>query len=175
MGKNTFYIILMGLLFNLTGCNTSDEFNNIEKSIRDRIYPARLNNNFKFGIGALSTTMIGGFTRDEHEADTYMKEIKGVQVGMYEVDNSRKSADFHIPDNIGKCLVEKGWEPFVHVRKRHGENVSLFYRQVSENEASIYTIVLEHNELVIVEINGNLNTILEKAICEHRLAGIENI
>ena len=44
-----------------------------------------------------------------------------------------------------------------------------------KNEAGMYAITLEHNELVIVEINGNLDNILKKAIYEHRLAGMTHL
>ena len=40
---------------------------------------------------------------------------------------------------------------------------------------SLYVISLEQSELVIVEVNGNLNKIMEKAICEHRIARMEHI
>jgi hypothetical protein len=72
-------------------------------------------------------------------------------------------------------MITKGWEPFVHVRSRKGENVSLYHRLFSESSASICVIALESDELVIVEIKGNLDNILNKAICEHHLAGVDRL
>lgn len=69
----------------------------------------------------------------------------------------------------------EGWETFVNVRSRKGENVSLYFRQLSKNKASIYVIVLEPDELVVAEINGKLNNILEKAFCERRVAGVDRL
>jgi len=129
----------------------------------------------KFSIGSLSMRMINCFVNDEEEADMYLREIKAVQVGVYKIRNIEKSDSFNIPSNVERSMVEKGWDPFVHVRSRRGENVSLFYRQLSESTASIYAIVLEPDELVIAEITGELDNILDKAICEHRLAGVNQL
>lgn len=171
MGKKLTLIVLSCILLCCMGCRTSSEFNYIEGSIRDGIHPANLDKEFKFGLGWLSKRMICAFVDDE--ADMYLKEIKKVQLGVYKISNSDKSDTFQIPHNVKKCMVEKGWEPFVYVRDKGGENVSLYFKQISEKKASIYMIVLEPHELVIVEIKGKLNKILEKALCEHHLAGVE--
>jgi len=175
MKKTIILIIIAALLPLFTGCNTSDDFNYIERAIRDQIYPAKLKKNFKFSFGSLSQGIVTSFTNDDNEADMYLKEINSVQVGLYKVHNIKKSKAFQIPRNVEKCLIEKGWEPFVRVRERGGENIALFYKQLSNNAASIYTIVLERDELVIVEINGNLDMILEKAIQEHGLSVVAKI
>ena len=168
-------IIISGLLLCCTCCNTSTDFNNIEESIRNQIYPADMNKDFKFSLGARSMHVINGFIDDKEEAEVCLKEINSVQVGIYKISNADISKSFRIPHKVEKCMVEKGWEPFVHVRKNKGENVSLYYRQLSENTASIYAIVLEPDELVIAEINGNLEKIMNKAICEHRLPGMNQL
>jgi hypothetical protein len=175
MKNSLILIILTCLLFCCTGCRTSADFNYIEDSIRDQIYPAKLDKDVKFSLGSLSMRMINGFIDDEEEADIFLKEIKSVQVGVYKVLDLEKTRSFQIPSDVERSMVKKGWDPFVHVRKRNGENVSLYYRQLSENTASIYAIVMEPDEVVITEINGKLDNILEKAICEHRLAGVNNL
>ena len=175
MKNSVILFILTGLLLCCTGCRTSADFNNIEDSIREQIYPAKMDKDFKFSIGSMSMHILNGLVDDEEEEEIYLKEINAVQIGVYKISNKETSDSFQIPSNVEKCLIEKGWDPFVHVRNRKGENVSLYYRQVSENTASIYAIVLEPDELVIAEINGNLDTILEKAICEHRIAGVDHL
>ena len=174
MEKNITTIIVF-LLLCCTGCRTSADFNYIENSIRDQIYPAKLDKDFKFSMGSHSMKMLSGFVDDEEEANAYLKEIKEVQVGIYKIRNTEKRSAFRIPLKVEKCLVEKGWEPFVRVHKKHGDNVLLLYRQLSENEAGMYAITMERDELVILEINGNLGSILEKAICKHRLAGMTHL
>ena len=173
MGKKLILIILSGLLLYCTGCKTSAEFNHIENSIRNEISPANLDTDFKFSIGWLSKRIACSFMDDE--ADVYLKEIKKVQVGIYKISNSDRSDSFRIPDNVKQCMLNKGWEPFVYVRDKGGENVSIYFRQLSEEVASIYVIALEPRELVIVEFSGKLNKILEKTICEHHLAGMERL
>lgn len=175
MSKKIVLIILSGWFLCCMGCRTSSDFNYIEDSIRDGIFPANLDTDFKFSIGSLSMGILNGFIDDEEEADAYLREVKSVQVGAYKIKNSGKSDSFFIPRNVEHCMVEKGWEPFVTVRSKKGENVSLYFRRLSKNRASVYVIALEPDELVIVEISGKLVTILEKAICEHRLSGVERL
>ena len=172
-GPVIFSIIL--LLFG--GCNTSDEFNNIEEAISKQIHPAILVSEIKFGlVGSLAPARVmSAFGDATQEADEFLKEVKGVQVGVYKIHNIEESNSFKFSNKVDKCLIEKGWEPFVHVRKRNKENVSLFYRQLSESIASIYVLALKHDELFIVEINGNLDKILEKAICERRVSAVDRI
>ena len=125
-------IILTGLLFCFTGCRTSDDFNYIENSIRDQIYPAKLDKDIKFSLGSLSIRMINGFIDDEEKADELLKEIKSVQVGVYKVRDIEKTGAFRISSDVERSMVKKGWDPFVHVRERNGEDVSLYFRQLSE-------------------------------------------
>lgn len=174
MRNNIILLILSGLFLLCSGCRTSADFNYIEDSIRDQISPAKMDKDFKFSIGSLSMGMLKGLVDDE-EAEICLKEIEGVQVGVYKIRDMEKSTSFHIPSNVEKRMIKNGWELFVRVHNRKKENVSLYYRQLSENTVSIYAIVLEPDELVIAEISGKLDNILDKAICEHRLTGMENI
>lgn len=174
MGK-IIYLILLGILLCCTGCKTSADFDYIENLIRSQIYPVRLDDDVKFSIGSLSMGVLNCFIDDEEEADAILREIKSVQVGVYKIHGPEKTGTISIPNNVEKTLVSKGWEPFVHVRRKNGENVLLFYRQLSEKTMSMYVISLEQAELVIVEVNGDLNVIMEKAIYERRLAGVDHI
>ena len=175
MVKNTLISISAILLLCCTGCRTSHDFNYIEDSIRKQIYPADMDKDIKFSLGSFSMRMISGFIDDEDEAGMWLKEIKGIQVGVYKIKDTDKSSSFRIPRNIENSMLKNGWEPFVRVHNRKGENVRLYYRQISEDTASIYAIVLEPEELVIAEISGKLDNILSKAICEHKLSGVDNL
>ena len=158
-----------------SGCRTSHDFNYIENSIQKQIYPAKLVKEVKFSIGSLSMRILNGFIDNDEEAGMYMREIKAVQVGAYKIHNVDKSESLQIPGSVEKTMIKKGWEPFVRVRKKNAENVVLFYRQLSKRRASIYVVALERDELSIVEVTGNLDNILSKAICEHRLAALESL
>ena len=70
MRNNAILIIFSGLLLCCAGCITSSEFNYIEDSIQDQIYPAKLNKDFKISLGSSSMRMINGLADDEEEAST---------------------------------------------------------------------------------------------------------
>ena len=178
MRKNMYIVVIMFLLPMMSGCMTNGDFNFIEKSIRHQIYPAKLKTNFKFSFGFTSLTsarLITSFIDDAEEATMYLREVKKVQVGVYEINKAKDVSRFQIPREAEKRLLRKGWTPFVRVRERGGGQVDLFYKQISNHTASIYAVVLEHDELVIVEIKGRLEKILEKAIQEHGISVTDHI
>ena len=173
MRKTVIAAIIFFPILIFSGCRTSNDFNYIENSIQKQIYPVKLVKDVKFSIGSFSMRILNGFVDNDEEAGMCMKEIKNIQVGVYKVHNVDKSELFQIPSNVEKTMIGKGWEPFVRVRKKNVENVVLFYRQLSKKRMSICVIALERDELSIVEITGNLENILSKAICEHRLAAVD--
>ena len=66
--------------------------------------------------------VMSAFGDATQEADEFLKEVKGVQVGVYKIHNIEESNSFKFSNKVDKCLIEKGWEPFVHVRKRNKVN-----------------------------------------------------
>ena len=107
MKNSVILIVLTGLLFCCTGCRTSDDFNYIENSIRDQIYPAKLDKDIKFSLGSLSIRMINGFIDDEEKADELLKEIKSIQVGVYKVRDIEKTGAFRISSDVERSMVKK--------------------------------------------------------------------
>ncbi|MBN2012847.1 DUF4252 domain-containing protein [candidate division KSB1 bacterium] len=173
MRKAMFIIVIAGLLPMFSGCMTSHEFNYVERAIRHQIRPANIKTNFKFSFGPLTLAparIITHYVDDAKEADMYLREIKKVQVGVYEIRNTDDRSKFRIPRDAEKKLTDLGWEPFVRVRERDGQQVDIFYKTISDRMASIYAVVLDHDELVIVELKGRLDRIIEKAIQEQGLS-----
>lgn len=52
---------------------------------------------------------------------------------------------------------------FIRVRDQE-DNVNCFYKQTGENIIGFFIIVLEESQLVIVEVSGTLDRILERII-----------
>lgn len=169
MKKLNLILWLSGILILLfAGCMPSNEFNYIERAIRKQIYPAKIKTKFKFSFGPISLSTIKtvvNFTDASDEAISYLAEIKKVQVGVYEIRNVDRSSQLRIPPDAEKKLNELGWEIFIRVKEKN-EHVDLFYKQINKYISSMYVIVVEDDELVIVEVKGKLDRLIEKAIQE---------
>lgn len=154
-------------------CLTSHEFTDVATAVRTHIYPAQLKTKFKLRVGpmmVLAANMVMKKVTENQEVSEYLQEIRKVQVGVYEVKQSHTLSQIATPPETETHLTELGWEPFVRVRQEK-EQVSLFYKQINEESASIYVIVLKKDDLVIVEVQGRLDSLIEKAIQKHGIPG----
>ena len=122
---------------------------------------------FQVGSGLLSISELAiSCTDADDEALGYLKDISNVQVGIYKLYNSPR--DLRIPKKIGQNLHKKGYIPIVKV-KEPGNAIWVLTKMRGKHLNSLYIIVLERDELVLVEVEGRLEKIVEKAIREHGL------
>jgi len=108
------------------------------------------------------------FTDAKEEALQYLKEIDKVQVGVYEIEHGDRASKLMIPRDVEDKLIDSGWELFVRVKEKD-EHVDLFYKQINDHVSSIYVIVLEPEEMVLVELKGDQEKIIDTEIREHGL------
>ncbi|NVM03575.1 MAG: DUF4252 domain-containing protein [Candidatus Helarchaeota archaeon] len=152
-----------------SGCMTSNDFNYVEKSIENEIYPATMKTNFKLSLGPVMLSplkTIVNLTDRKDKASPYLDEISNVQFGVYKIDKTNKSPKLKIPPIVEEKLNKSGWEIFIRVREKN-EMVEFYYRQISKDIIGIYAIVLNADNLVIAEMRGRLARIIEKAVQEH--------
>jgi len=171
MRKIILLLLLCGIVFLIPGCLTTSEFDYIENAIRKEIRPARIHTDFKFSFGPASLATIrgaAGLCSEGRKAAKILAEISNVQVGVYKIENYKKTDKFQIPLNVEEKLYKSGWESFVRVKDKD-EHVNLLYKELKSHVCSLYIISLERDELVIVEVCGRLEKIIEQAIKEHGL------
>lgn len=163
-------ILIFGLLvFLLPGCVfISRDFrmtrNEILKEIGDVDIDTEVQ--LQIGPGLLSIgKMVASCTEIDDEAKEYLRDIHNVQVGVYKLRNVKKSR-ISIPKRIAKRLERKGYEPMVKVKERN-EATWVMTKMKGNKLRSLYVIALDREELVLVEVEGRLGKIVEKAIQEH--------
>jgi len=106
------------------------------------------------------------FTDEKDEVCQYLRDIKNVQVGVYSLDDMSRKRPIAIPDKIGNKLASKGYEPMVKVKERDSA-VWVMTKMRGKRIESLYVIALDRSELVLVEVQGRLERLIEKAIREH--------
>ena len=162
-------ISLLGACF-LPGCVfISSDFRHTKNLILDEIGPVDVDTEVQIQIGPGIISMgsfIVSFTDARDEALKYLRDIRNVQVGVYHLQDVDRSRPIKIPDKIADKLARKGYEPMVKVKER-GSAVWVMTKMRRDRLQSLYVISLERGELVLVEVEGRLDRLIEKAIREH--------
>jgi hypothetical protein len=113
----------------------------------------------------LAANMILNNVIETPEVSEYVQDIRNLQVGVYELPASQTSSTINIMPETEKHLSNSGWDYFVRVRQENNQ-VTLFYKQINEHMLSIYVVVLDKDRLVIAEVQGHLDSIIQKALQE---------
>ena len=168
-------ILVLSVLFLFSACFlpgcilVNSDFLQTKNLILDEIGPADVKTEFQLQIGS-GLISLGGlavsFTDEKDEVCKYLKDIENVQVGLYSLEDIGRKGTLAIPDKIGKKLTKKGYEPMVRVKERDSA-VWVMTKMRGKRIESLYVIAFDRNELVLVEVQGRLERLIEKAIREH--------
>jgi len=171
--KSTTLIISVSLLLlSLNGCiGVNRQFS----EVKDKII-GELGNDyrteFQFSVGSSAITISSWFidlAADEEYIDEMMREISSVQVGVYNrVEGSDAKANFGTLQSIDEEMQNKGWKYIV--RSVDNEELTAIYLSDDPVELlnKMYVINLSDEELVIIEVNGDLKKVISYAIEERK-------
>ena len=158
------------LLFFLNGClDVNSQFS----EVKDKIIGGLGNDyktEFQFSVGSEAITISSWFVdlaADQEYADDMLREISSVQVGIYnKVEGSDAKANFGTLQSIDEEMSNKGWNYIV--RSVDGNDVTAIYLSDDPGEIlnKMYVINLSDEELVIIEVNGDLKKVISYAIEE---------
>jgi len=164
------YVVTFFFLILLTGCiGVNKQFS----EITDKIV-GRLENNYKtefqFSVGSSAIKISSWFVdlaADEEYIDDMMREISSVQVGIY----NRLEATYTEPNLATLQLIDeemrtKGWKYIVRSIDRNELTAIYLSDDPGEILNRMYIINLRDDELVIIEVNGDLKKVISYAIEE---------
>ena len=170
MKKSIFLVCLITIAIAFMGGCTSNEFNDVQHAIEKQIQPAKVEKHIKLGFGPallFPFKVIAKIFDTEGEVSPYLNEVCNVQVGIYKIKKTEQSSKLNIPATVEKILNESGWERFIRVQKDKGEGVELYFKEIEKDVVSIFIVVLDNKDLILVETSGRIENIIEKAIKEH--------
>ncbi len=166
------YIITFFLLILLTGCiGVNRQFSEVKDKIMGEL-GNDYKTEFQFSVGSAAITISSWFVdlaADQDYIDEMMREISNVQVGVYnKVEGSDAKADLGTLQSIDEEMHKKGWKYIV--RSVDGNEVTAIYLSDDPDERlnKRYVINLSDEELVIIEINGDLKKVITYAIEERK-------
>ena len=169
--KRTYIILLaLSVIILMPGCiNVNKEFSEVTDRLISNMGDD-YKTEFQFSVGEVGITVsswIIDFAANEEYIDDMVRELSSVQVGIYNrVEGSDRKAAYSTLESIDEEMGSRGWKYLV----RTIEDNELTTIYLSENPDimlnKMYVIKLTDDELVIVEINGDLKKVISYAVEE---------
>ena len=166
--------ILGLLLVCLSGCLWTPELSGIEREIERQLPGARFEKDMRLNLGPLSLGMArfatGFIPKDvapeAREAHEYLEEVRRVQVALYKTLELPPLQEVRLPEVLKARIVDGGWH--LAVKKQSvSELVWVLTREEMGLVRDIYVILLDHDHLAMVRVEGRMDQLLAKAM-EHR-------
>ena len=168
--KNKFYLfpILLLPLF-LNGClGINEEFENV----RDVVLLSFGNDyksEFQFSVGSVGVTVsswVIDASSDDEMASKILDDVSSMQVGVYKKLSSTNTTDFKILNDIEPEMRESGWRSIIK-SSADNELTAIYVRNDKEDLLNrLFVISLEDDELVLVEVEGDLREAMTNVIRE---------
>ncbi len=166
----TIIISVSLLLIFLTGCiGVNRQFSEVKDKIMGEL-GNDYKTEFQFSVGSAAITISSWFVdlaAEQDYIDDMMREISSVQVGVYyKVEGSDAKANFGTLQSIDEEMNNNGWKYIV--RSIDNEELTAIYLSDDPEEIlnRMYVINLSDEELVIIEVNGDLKKVISYAIEE---------
>ena len=169
--KSVFILIVTSFfLLTLTGCiGVNRQFSEVKNKIMGELGDD-YKTEFQFSVGSAAITVSSWFVdlaADEEYADDMLREISSVQVGVYNrIEGTKYRADFSTLNSIDEEMSKNGWKYIV--RTIDSNELTIIYISADPEELleKMYVINLNDDELVIIEVNGDLKKVISYAIEE---------
>ncbi len=142
------------------------------KVLRNQVLK-NLNTNFEetieFSIGRSAFLFVGKFINDDEESENIkdmLKDVSRISIGVYETENVNDNYNNwkSMLKKISNSLSVEDWENIVKVNNKE-ETLGIYIKENDTDEINeMFAVILSGNELVILSLNGRLNSLAEKVI-----------
>ncbi|MDA3860308.1 MAG: DUF4252 domain-containing protein [Melioribacteraceae bacterium] len=162
--------LMIAILF--TGCIGVDRS---FRGIRDYVLASsesQFDKEFEFSFGAVTIGMAEiaiNFADVEEPIDEILSEINSVQVGIYNSSSEEKfKSNFEELNFLTNKMKNAGWDCIV--RSVDKNDMAAVFVRIHEDELNqLFVIAINEDEIVLAEVLGNLNKVIEIAIREKGL------
>jgi len=169
--KIMFLPILFLPLF-LNGCiGINEEFSEIRNEVIKN-FGGEYKSEVQFSIGAagitISSWIVNANTEEDMTSDI-LDDISSVQVGVYKKLKGTNSPDMSTLREIESKMSESGWKSILKTYDKN-ELAAVYVRNnLDETLNKLFVISLEDDELILVEVEGDLKEVISTAIREKRI------
>ncbi|MCK5086623.1 MAG: DUF4252 domain-containing protein [Melioribacteraceae bacterium] len=165
-------LLLLTVSISLTGCfGVRRSFKNMRTYVFENTN-IEYEKQIEFRVGAGGLMLAGMFVKladTDEPIDKLLGQISDVQIGIYENEkNVEFNADYKSLKNITNIMERAGWEFIVRSVNRD-ELTAVFVKQNNERINQLYIIAVTNEEMVLVEVHGNIDELVAIAIREKGL------
>ncbi len=170
MKRNKLLLIIsiIFILLSFSGCvGITGEFGELRNKIIER-FGDNYESEFQISFGSVEVTISSwfiDFAANEDKVDEMIREIDNVQFGVYQkIKNSGTSPTYKSLISIENEMKSNGWKPIVR-SVDNGELNAVFVRSNPKEILNrIYVISYSDEELVLIEVEGDLKKVISYAI-----------
>ena len=157
------------MVFLINGCFGVDRsFKNIRNYVLENTN-SEYNTEYEFAIGSAGislASLVVSFADAEEPVDEILSEISNVQVGIYNnQDSSTITTNYEGLRKITDLMEHAGWEFIVRSVDRD-ELTAVFVRVYQGQFNRVFVISVNEEQMVLVEMYGNIDKVIEIAIRE---------
>lgn len=162
--------LIISILLLLTGCiGVNRQFSEVKEKILEH-FGNEFKTEFQFSVGSAAiniSSVFVGLAPDHKYVDNMMREISNVQVGVYNrIVKSNSKPDYSLLQLLDKEMSMNGLKHIV--RAIDTNEMTAIYVNADPGTVlqKMYVINLQDDELVIVEVTGDLKQVIAYAIEE---------
>ncbi len=150
----------------LSGCLWAPDLEKVKNDIQAQAPGASFHRKIAFSLGPVTLGIARGVLKlvpDARDAEGYLRDIRNVQVAVYDVENLPNGFAPRTPNPLQKLLDRDRWELAVRTCE-DGEAVWVLYKISSASFADFCVVALEGDELTLVRVRGRLEDIVKRAM-----------
>ena len=165
-------LALVSLLITTTGCiGVNKNFKNLRNQVFDS-----LNENFdktiEFSLGKSAFMFASKFIDTDEEEDEniqdMLKDVSNVSIGIYEREEKNNftttKSSGRILNKISNKLEVDDWDSIVKVNGKN-ETLGIYIKENDSEEINeMFAVILSNDEMVMLKLKGNLNTLADKVV-----------
>jgi len=166
-------LALISLLITTTGCiGVNKNFKNLRNHVFNSLDES-FDKTIEFSLGKSAFMFASKFVDTDEEDDEnvkdMLKDVSRISIGIYEREDNTESLSEakhskNILRKISDGLQTDDWESIVKVTGQD-ETIGIYVKEnETEDIKEMFAVILSDNEMVMLKLNGNLNSLADKVI-----------
>ena len=166
-------LALISLLITTTGCiGVNKKFKNLRNEVFNSL-DENFDKTIEFSLGKsafmFASKFISSNDDDDENIKDMLRDVSRIGIGVYErEDNVENLSDIKNSKNIlrkiSNGLQTDAWENIVKVNGKD-ETIGIYIKEDDSEEINeMFAVILSDNEMVMLKLNGNLNSLADKVI-----------
>ncbi|HEX2865428.1 MAG TPA: hypothetical protein VHO03_00225 [Ignavibacteriales bacterium] len=165
-------LLLLAVSFLSAGCfDVNSNFRNVRNHLL-KAAGSKYEKDQEFALGSVSMAVVKQVVKSSHDDKQnieLIKNISGLQLGIYKKKNDVGKAETDVPDaesfnEICRMMEKGGYIKMVRSINKNEVSAVFLKLNKQQNLTKMLVISVNQNELVLIDIAGNLDRLFETAL-----------